>query len=223
MWKKISSFPLRGVEVKLRAHLKLVIQSTELLNDLIIACANYDWAAVSAIAEKIAKIEREADDVKRKIERDLYSGVIFVGLKEDFLRLVETVDEIADKSKDSSRALASRQPEKAELGVLFESKMDIKKLIEGTVDIVKHLEVAIGLLDRNANEALKEAQKVEAMEECLDEQKLEIIKHITQNETKFSTLSYLQIRDFIFLLDMVADAAEEVSDVLTAMIVKSGA
>jgi len=61
------------------------------------------------------------------------------------------------------------------------------------------------------------------MEEGLDEQKLKLIKHLTANEGRLSTLSYLQMRDFIFQLDMVADAAEAASDVLTSMIVKAGA
>jgi len=79
------------------------------------------------------------------------------------------------------------------------------------------------MVDRDAKGALKIAHEVEKREEGLDEQKLKLIKHLTANERRVSTLSYLQMEDFIFGLDMVADAAEVASDVLTAMIVKAGA
>ena len=89
MWRKLSSFPLKGVDEKLREHIRLVIEATNLLSDLIAGCKDKNWAVVSWVAEKIAMVEREADDVKRKVEVGLYSGIIFVGLKEDFLRLAE--------------------------------------------------------------------------------------------------------------------------------------
>jgi len=223
MWRKLSSFPLKGVDEKLREHIRLVIEATNLLSDLIAGCKDKNWAVVGWVAEKIAMVEREADDVKRKVEVGLYSGIIFVGLKEDFLRLAEAVDDIADKAKDAARVLATREPTKEEMGILFECSPDITKMIAGTVGIVERLRDAVAMVDRDANGALKIAHEVEKMEEGLDEQKLKLIKHLTANEGRLSTLSYLQMRDFIFQLDMVADAAEAASDVLTSMIVKAGA
>ncbi len=223
MWRKLSSFPLKGVDERLKEHVMLVCEATRLLNDLMAGCRDKNWAVVSWVAEKIAMVEREADNVKRRVEVGLYSGIIFVGLKEDFLRLAEAVDDIADKAKDAARVLATREPTKEELDILFECNTDLAKMISGTVGIVERLRDAIALVDRDANGALKIAHEVEKMEEVLDDQKLRLIKHLTVSEGRLSTLSYLQMRDFIFQLDMVADAAEGASDVLTAMIVKAGA
>jgi predicted phosphate transport protein (TIGR00153 family) len=113
------------------------------------------------VAEKIAMVEREADDVKRKIEVGLYSGIIFVGLKEDFLRLAEAVDDIADKAKDAARVLATREPTKEEMGILFECSPDITKMKAGTVGIVERLRDAVAMVDRDANGALKICPRVE--------------------------------------------------------------
>ncbi|MGA2574112.1 MAG: DUF47 family protein [Candidatus Methanomethylicaceae archaeon] len=223
MWRKIFSFPLRGVAEQLRVHMNLVLMSAELLENLIEACEDYNWEAVGSVAERIARLEREADDVKRQVELGLFSGTVFVGLKEDFYKLAEALDDIADKSKDASRAIASRQPDREEVAVLFEGEDNIMKMIKGTVEIVKILMTSVELLDKNMKEALQLAHDVEKTEEMLDDIKLDILKNLTRNEKKMSPLSYLQIRDFIFLLDMVADAAEAASDVITAMIVKSGA
>lgn len=223
MWRKILSFPLRGVADQLRVHMNLVLMSTELLENLIEACEDYNWEAVGSVAERIARLEREADDVKRQVELGLFSGTVFVGLKEDFYKLAEALDDIADKSKDASRAIASRQPDREEVAVLFEGENNIMKMIKGTVEIVKILMISVELLNKDMKEALQLAHDVEKTEEKLDDIKLDILKNLTRNEKKMSPLSYLQIRDFIFLLDMVADAAEAASDVITAMIVKSGA
>jgi predicted phosphate transport protein (TIGR00153 family) len=223
MWRRISSFPLRGVEGRLRAHMKLVLMATELLRDLIEGCISYNWSVVQSVAENIAMTEREADDVKRGVELHLYSGALFVGLKEDFLRLAEAIDQIADKAKDASRALASRQPKKVEMDELEECHAKVREIVSGTVEIVKILERSIEMMSRNSKASLQLAHEVEKFEEKLDDQKLEALKYLTKKEGNVSTLTYLQVRDFIFLLDMVADAAEEASDVITAMIVKSGA
>jgi predicted phosphate transport protein (TIGR00153 family) len=223
MWRKIFSFPLRGVAEQLRVHMNLVLMSVELLENLIEACEDYNWEAVGSVAERIARLEREADDIKRQVELGLFSGAVFVGLKEDFYKLAEALDDIADKSKDASRAIASRQPDKEEVAVLFEGENNIMKMIKGTVEIVKILMISVELLNKDMKEALQLAHDVEKTEEKLDDIKLDILKNLTRNEKKMSPLSYLQIRDFIFLLDMVADAAEAASDVITAMIVKSGA
>lgn len=222
MWRKLSSYPLRGVDERLAQHLKLVLESTRLLNELIEGCKGRNWTIVSSVSDKIAMTEREADDVKRKVELGLYSGTVFVGLKEDFLKLSEAVDKIADKSKDAARILATREPSREELDVLFECNMDITRMVAGIVETVKRLEDSIAMINSNAKGALRGAHEVEKMEELLDEQKMELIKHLTKNEPRLSTLTYLQLRDFIFMLDTVADSAEEASDVLTAMIVKSG-
>lgn len=219
----MSSFPLRGVEASLREHMNLVVVAVELLESLIKACEEYDWRLVEGIAQKIARLEREDDDVKRRLEKGLYTGVVFVGLKEDFYRLAEALDQIADKAKDASRAMASRRPEKGEVEVLFRGERSITEMVRGTVEIVKLMQRAVEAMNTNMKESMELAHEVEKLEEDLDDIKLEILRNLTANEKSLNPISYLQLRDFVFLLDMVADQAEATSDVLTEMIVKSGA
>jgi predicted phosphate transport protein (TIGR00153 family) len=223
MIRRIASYPLKGVEKHLDEHMKLVLSSVELLQDLSDACRRYDWEAVGSTAEKIANVERTADDVKRNVELGLYSGRIFTGLKEDFVRLADSVDMIADRSKEVSRMLALRVPEKEAVDLLFSGKVDLKAMVSGTIEIVKLLESSIETMSIDMKAALNMAHDVEKMEEKLDDIKLELLRYLTANERSLKSLSYLQIRDFIFSLDLVADAAEDASDVVTSMIVKTGA
>ncbi len=223
MWRKITSFPLRGIEEGLKIYFQLIMKATELLSELIEGCLCQDWSKVKSTAERIAFLEREADDVKRGVEVKLNSGILFVGLKEDFLRLAEAMDKIADNAKDASRALASRQPNREEMKEIEICGEKIREMVYGTIEIVKILKKAIEMIGKDKNGALRLAHEVEKYEERLDDVKLEALKVLTEKEKEISTLTYLQVRDFIFLLDMVADAAENTSDIITAMIVKSGA
>lgn len=223
MWRKIASFPLKGIEEGLKVHSQLVMDTIRLLSDLIEGCDCQNWNRVKSTAERIAFMEREADDVKRGVEIKLYSGILFVGLKEDFLRLVEAMDQIADRAKEASRALASREPSKEEMEEIRDCNEKVKEMVYGTIEIVKVLIRALEMINKNKNEALNLAHEVEKYEERLDDIKLEALKMLTTREKKTSPLTYLQIRDFIFLLDMIADAAESASDIITAMVVKSGA
>ncbi|MEJ5292261.1 MAG: DUF47 family protein [Candidatus Methanosuratincola sp.] len=221
MWRRLASLPLRGTGEKLREHQSLVLQSVEHLAELVSACRREDWAAVRSTAERIAALERSADEVKRGIEMNLYRGTLFVGLKEDFLRLSEALDLISDKAKDASRVISSREPRQGEMQAFFQNCPDVERLVSGTIEIVKELEVAIKLLDKDSREAIAVAHRVEKAEERLDEIKLSILMELTRHEDEFSTLTYLQLRDFILMVDTIADSAENASDVLTAMVVKA--
>lgn len=219
--RRIRSFPLRGVEEKIKNHLEIVKESVELLKDLIDSFRVSDWTEVCIVSERIASIERGADEVKRSIEMKLYKGILFVGFKEDFLRLMEATDVIADKAKEAGRVLSAREVSALEVESFFKSCGKIEGLVEGTVDIVMELQRSVSLLDKDSKEALNSAHTVEKAEEKLDEIKLELLMQLAGNERSFSTLTYLQFRDFILTIDMIADAAEEASDVLVAMILKA--
>ncbi|MEM2124934.1 MAG: DUF47 family protein [Candidatus Methanosuratincola sp.] len=221
MWRRLASLPLRGTGEKLREHQELVLQSVELLADLVSACRGGDWTAVRSVSERIAALEREADEVKRGIEMNLYRGTLFVGLKEDFLRLAEALDTISDRAKEASRVISSREPRQGEMQAFFQNCPNVERLITGTIEIVKELEGAVRLLDKDSREAIAAAHKVEKAEERLDEIKLDILMQLTRHEGDFSTLTYLQLRDFIMMVDAIADSAENGSDVLTAMVVKA--
>lgn len=221
MWRRLASLPLRGTGEKLREHQELVLQSVELLADLVSACRGGDWTAVRSVSERIAALEREADEVKRGIEMNLYRGTLFVGLKEDFLRLAEALDTISDRAKEASRVISSREPRQGEMQAFFQNCPNVERLITGTIEIVKELEGAVRLLDKDSREAIAAAHKVEKAEERLDEIKLDILMQLTRHEAEFSTLTYLQLRDFIIMVDAIADSAENGSDVLTAMVVKA--
>ncbi|MEN3036684.1 MAG: DUF47 family protein [Candidatus Methanosuratincola petrocarbonis] len=221
MWRRLASLPFRGTSEKLREHQALVIKSVELLGELVATCRGGDWAAVRSVADRIAALEREADEVKRGIEMNLYKGTLFVGLKEDFLRLAEVLDAISDRAKDASRIISSREPRQGELQAFFQDCPNVERLIAGTIEIVKDLEGAVRLLDKDSREAIAAAHRVEKAEERLDEIKLDILMQLSRHEAEFSTLTYLQLRDFILMVDTIADTAEDGSDVLTAMIVKA--
>ncbi|RWX73510.1 MAG: hypothetical protein Metus_1484 [Candidatus Methanosuratincola subterraneus] len=221
MWRRLASLPFRGTSEKLREHQSLVLKSVELLGELVSACRMGDWAQVRSTAERIAALEREADEVKRGIEINLYKGTLFVGLKEDFLRLAEALDAISDRAKDASRIISSREPRQGELQAFFQDCPNVERLIAGTIEIVRDLEGAVGLLDKDSKEAIAAAHRVEKTEERLDEIKLDILMQLSRHESEFSTLTYLQLRDFILMVDAIADAAEDGSDVLTAMILKA--
>lgn len=221
MWRRLRSLPLRGIEGKIKEYQGLVREAVVLLGSMVASFRSGDWAMVRTVADKISSIERDGDELRRGIEIRLYKGTLFVGFKEDFLRLIEAIDVIADKAKEAGRILSARKISPFEVESFFKSCGKIEEFIDGTVEIVLELERAVSLLDKDSKEALSSAHMVEKAEERLDDLKLQLLVQLTNNESNFSTLTYLQLRDFILTIDMIADAAEEASDVLTAMILKA--
>ncbi len=162
-----------------------------------------------------------ADDIHREAVIQIAQGAFFAGMREDFLDLLEKVDEIADASQDAARVIAEAPIERRVLDYLYEGNSTVRQFVDGIDTCVATLAESVESLRTNAEVAVNKSLEVETIEEAVDQVRAELISRLSEHRLEIDVLTYLQLKEFIFKLDEVADAAENCSDLVITIVVKA--
>lgn len=171
------------------------------------------------IIGKIIKAETEADDIHRQLSLKIAEGAFFGGIREDILNLMEEIDNIADSAKDSARFIHMRG-DMSKQALNFLSSETMSSFLYELKESVKSLSELIRSLEVSRKEALSRIHKVEENEERADTLKDTLLRELFSISSAMDPLTVIQLRDFIFSSDNIADSAEDASDVILVMIAK---
>ncbi len=185
----------------------------------IAALAKGDTEGAEGLVRKVFEEETRADAIHRELSLKVAEGAFFGGVREDILNLLEKIDDIADSAKDAARFLAadSRMGEEAR-EILGSANMklflgDLKASVGALTGLVRALDVS-------KKDALTKVHSVEEFEEDADSHKDALIKELFAQSKSMDSVSVIQLRDFIFVADDIADNAEDAGDVIIVLIAK---
>lgn len=200
-------------------HLKIVGQTVDSLTPLIKAVSEGDETSAQTIVNDILNGETEADRIHRELTLKIAEGAFFGGIREDILTLIEKIDNIADSAKDAARLLSIdfNLNEVAVRILKSENMGNFSLSLRGAVERLNYL---IEALKTNKREVLARIHGVEEKEEEADHYKALILKELFRLADEIAPVLVIQIRDFIFVADNIADNAEDASDVVLAMVAK---
>lgn len=219
-------FRLRGKREKrvldlVAEHLATVQRCSRELKQMIGSVEKMNWTLVKGQAEIISRYESMADDTHREAVLQIAQGAFFAGMREDFLNLLEKADEIADACQDAARVIAEAPVERKEIEYLFEGSPTLRHYVEGIDTCVATLVESVKSLRTDAEVAVNKSLEVERLEENVDRIKAQLISRLSERRSSADVLTYLQLKDFIFRLDEVADSAENCSDLVITIVVKA--
>ena len=95
----------------LEKHVALVSDCAARLKPLFAAVVAGDWAAAGSAHAEIERLEIEADDLKKSIRLHLPRSLFMPVARQDILELLLVQDRIADRTRDVSGLVVSRQME----------------------------------------------------------------------------------------------------------------
>lgn len=202
-------------------HLAMVRRCAKELKQMISSVEQMNWTLVRDQAEIVSRYESMADDIHREAVINIAQGAFFAGLREDFLDLTEKMDEIADACQNAARVIAEAPIEPRVWSYLYDGDPTIRQFIDHIDTCVGTLAESIQSLRTNAEAAVSKALEVEKAEEAADQVKAELMSRISAHRGKIDVLAYLQVKDLILMLDEVADAAEDCSDLVITIVVKA--
>ncbi len=202
-------------------HLSMVQRCVKELKQMLNSLEQMNWPLVRDQAEIVSKFEGMADDLHREAVIQIAQGAFFAAMREDFLDLVERIDEIANASQEAARVIAEAPIERRLLSHLYEGDVTIRGLLDSVEMCVAALMESVECLSTNADLAVTKSLEVERIEEEADQVKGELIARISAHRGEIEPLQYLQVRELIFKLDDVADAAEDCSDLVITIAVKA--
>lgn len=202
-------------------HLAMVQKCAKELKQMTSSLEHMNWVLVKDQTEIISRYEKMADDIHREAVIQIAQGAFFAGMREDFLDLIEQIDEIADASQDAARIISEAPVERRALDCLYEGDSTLRTFVEGIDTCVATLAESVKSLRTDAEAAVTKALEVESIEEAVDQIKADLVSRLSARRSQIDVFSYLQVRELILKLDDVADAAEDCSDLVITIVVKA--
>jgi len=169
--------------------------------------------AVEQSQLQVLASENEAKEGRRVIESEIAKVGAILANREDFMRLVDDVDKIADLAEGISFRIVwlSKDNMKAKKNVLKE----LHTMTESVLVAVTRLREALLAVTLSAETFSNKIKETEDAEHVVDEMYRRIDLMILESDMKIAPL--LLTREVAGMLEDVADKAEEAADTLRAL------
>ena len=219
---RFPSFSLGGRERSILGdvdqHLAMVKECVVAYQRLVSACAAGE-RPVKGLLGTVFELEARAKEKRRDISGKIAEGAFFGGVREDILNLMQTNDRIADKAKDASRLIAITADGNA-ASLEFLRSEHMTEFQKNLLAAVTALESLIQALQDDKHTVLSKVRAVEDFEEAADTEKDYLLRELLNRPRTLDPVSIIEMRDFIFLSDDIADNAENSSDLVLVLVAK---
>ena len=194
-------------------HLDKIIEVAEASLDLFRKFASDSMEETRRVYARVHQAEKEADDVKRTMFRELSSGFIHPIDREELVRLLLTSDDIAAYLKAASRRATLIDP-----GEIADSvRNHVVNIVEKVLESTRLLKEAIEALVSDADRALELADSIERLEEEVDEIRIEALADVLRicDETKVSAC--IIAKEIVDSVENSEDKCEDAADVVRSI------
>jgi predicted phosphate transport protein (TIGR00153 family) len=202
------------------SNMDYVIKTAGHLSGLVCALKAHDHSNALSESKTMRDMESHADSMHQKAVEEISKGSFFGGIREDFLNILEEIDNVADAAKDASRVFSQRNIPNEVIDYMF--KEDVSSFIEKLLETLNDLKEALaGLSEKDPKpRVIRLAQIVEQKEEEADDIRGKILDNLLRNEIRADALDIIMLKQFLEVSDNVADSAENASDELLVLISK---
>lgn len=205
---------------RLKEDLGVVREAEQQLPNVVAAVAKGDVASCLAARDRIFQLEDKADEVRRELSTQIAQGAFFGGVREDMLGLLEKIDNIADKAKDSAQLITLTEVSDPKARSVLASD-DMRDFLANLDAAVVALQQTIGAFEKDRKTILGLVHEVEKYEEAADDSKHRMLRTLFDpSGGKMDPVTLILVMDFLFSADDVADNAEDASDVVTVLVAK---
>jgi predicted phosphate transport protein (TIGR00153 family) len=204
--------PFRAIQ----EHMRVVLQTVELVPDLFKSVADGDQAKVEQTKDRIFELEAEADRVKNDLRDSLPRGLFLPVNRRDLLEVLDMQDSMADTAQDIA-------------GLLFERRMtipagieqDLLVFVDRCVSVCRYAAKIIEELDellemgfggREAEHVDEMIGKLNVQEHETDELGMALAGALFQREDVLDPVSVIFWYRLIDWIGDLADYAEKVGD-----------
>ncbi len=163
--------------------------------------------------DRVNAVESDADQLRRQIEKQLYSNTLIPDSRGDVLGLIETADQLLSQFEESLWAFSIETPD-----ISAEFKDDFKKLTSMVVKAVDELGLSARAFFRSPHDVPVYNHKVMLYEKEADIIGTNLKKAIFNSD--LDLVHKLHLREFVEQIDSIADTAEDVADRLTIYAIK---
>ncbi|MCC6040935.1 MAG: DUF47 family protein [Desulfurococcaceae archaeon] len=213
-WLWVSRFKGREALNLYLEHAKLVLGVIDHAYRALQAYMSSDKQRLEAEWAEVFRLEREADNVKRRILAELVTGVFHAVDREELIRLILVSDDVASKAKGWTRRLELAIYDNIPSSVLeFVAKM-ANSVLEAYKLV---LEATNKLIHEDKKSVLELCNKIEALEEEVDDVRVNALREVYRHCDETKTSTCMLAKEVVDLVEEAADRCEDVADVLRSI------
>jgi predicted phosphate transport protein (TIGR00153 family) len=191
----------------LQDHLREVLSAIKELRNSIDVWIEGKPDEIESHVKSLQEIESKANTIKWKILNELSQAETMLH-REDFMRLVMTIDEIVDYAEGTAYRVGILKAWKPdEKSISF-----IREMMDKLFQMMMTLRESIFVLTQNSEKSMNIAQNIYDIEREIDNLERNMTKHIYSLNIDHRIL--LQVLNFIDHLEDMADIAENVTDAI---------
>ena len=198
----------------LEKHIRMVKKCSKQLVPFFAAVYAKDWTTAEKVRTNISKLERDADDLKRKLRMELPGGLFMPVDRTDILELLSQQDKIANKAKDIAGRVLGRNLEipeslQEQFAIYLQRNIDaISKAAEAINELDDLLQT--GFRGREVQLVDKIIHQLDEIEGETDTLQITIRKDLLAIETDMNPVDVMFLYQIIDWVGDLADLAERV-------------
>lgn len=205
----------KQIERKVNNFMDIINQTGPVLVLGIKAYFEQDRDKFSELVDKMSNLEKRADEVKRNIESELYERTLIPESRSDVLALLEALDDLIDRGKETMLEFDMEIPDIPEQ--YHKKFLNLAELSANAVDqIVK----ASRNFFNNSITVRHFIAKVYFWEKEADRESGNLIRKVFRDDDIYKLSRKFHLRTFVERIDRVADIAEDIADKLSILSIK---
>jgi predicted phosphate transport protein (TIGR00153 family) len=198
----------------LEKHVNIAYRCTRELIRFFAAVVKEDWDAANVSRDKIAALEHQADNLKKKIRLRLPKSLFMPVPREDLLELLLVQDKMANRTKDVSGIVIGRK-----MKIPAAIADDFLEFVSRNVDAAKQARKSVRELDelfttgfRGAEVSLVESmiEELDRIETDTDDRQAALRGALFEIEEQLEPVNVIFLYRVIELTGEIADMAERV-------------
>lgn len=193
-------------------HLELVTQTLEKYKEgIFVWLEEQDLERANELAFETHKLEGEADDLRREIEKELLGGALLARSRSEILTIIERTDKLANAG-EATMDFALLQ----EIRVPENLTSYAKEVVKISLDIMSEVEAALHSLFEEKDITLQHTSAIERKEGEIDGIERDFIQELFQMDLQLA--EKILLRQFMENLVELSDRAEDLSDEIEILV-----
>lgn len=165
--------------------------------------------------DKLDHLEARADKLRRSIEKELLSRALLPSHHAEIFRLIDQMDDLADKAKENLGQF------EAEIPLIPDDLVnDLIRLTETSVKAAEMVIPACRAIFIDPNNVKEKLNKVYYYEKETDKLAIEFKRKVFHQEGELKLSEKFHLRYFSLHIESISDIAEKIADLLTVMAIK---
>ncbi|MZR62641.1 TIGR00153 family protein [Alcanivorax sp. DP30] len=183
-----------------------------------------DWDQARTLRKQVAKLENQADELKKEFRLNLPKSLFLPMPRTDLLELISVQDKVANKAKDISGLMLGR-----EMSIPAPIADAMRSYVQGAIDTSAQAQKAINELDelietgfsgREIRLVEELIEELDRLERANDEQQIVIRSTLFKLESDLSPVDVIFLYKIIEWVGDLADRAQKVGGRLQMLVAR---